>query len=131
VRLALRPTIPAEARRTADGATHATRQRSNGDGIDCGAGFAGLLLVFRPAALSKRGTSKERAMVSVMERRKRARPKDPAGRVSRHAQRRVDERVRDVMARRDTAAAHRRDSHADQPVPARRLASSRPVTPDA
>jgi hypothetical protein len=55
VRLALRPTIPAEARRTADGATHATRQRTNGDGIDCGAGFAGPVL-FRPAALSKRGT---------------------------------------------------------------------------
>ena len=42
-------------------------------------------------------------MVSVMERRKHARSKDPAGRVSRHAQRRVDARVRDVMARRDAA----------------------------
>ena len=69
-------------------------------------------------------------MVSVIERRKFARSKDPAGTVSRHAQRRVDERVRDVMARRD-AAAQRRDAHADQPVPARRLASSRPVTRDA
>ena len=69
-------------------------------------------------------------MVSVIARRKRARSKDPAGSVSRHAQQRVDERVRDVMARRD-GAAQRRDSHADQPVPARRLASSRPVTRDA
>jgi hypothetical protein len=69
-------------------------------------------------------------MVSVIERRKLARSKGPAGSVSRHAQQRVDERVRDVMARRD-AAAQRRDSHADQPVPARRLASSRPVTRDA
>jgi hypothetical protein len=42
----------------------------------------------------------------------------------------VDERVRDVMARRD-AAAQRRDSHADQRVRARRLASSQPVTRDA
>ena len=50
-------------------------------------------------------------MVSVMERRKHARSKHPAGSVSRHAQQRVDERVRDVMARRDAAAAQRRDSH--------------------
>jgi hypothetical protein len=54
-------------------------------------------------------------MVSVMERRQHARSKDPAGSVSRHAQKRVDERVRDVMARRDAAAAQRRASHADQP----------------
>jgi hypothetical protein len=65
-------------------------------------------------------------MVSVMERRKHARTKDTAGSVSRHAQRRVDERVRDVMARRDTAAAQRRASHADHPFPARRSASGGP-----
>ena len=59
-------------------------------------------------------------MVSVMDRRKRARSKHPAGSVSRYAQQRVDERVRDVMARRD--AVQRRESHSDQP--ARRLASS-------
>jgi hypothetical protein len=63
-------------------------------------------------------------MVSVIDRRKRARSKHPAGSVSRFAQQRVDERVRDVMARRD--AAQRRESHSDQPFPARRLASSRP-----
>ena len=91
MRLALRPTISAEARSTADGATHATRRRTNGDGIDCGAGFAGRL-VFRPAVLSKRRNSKEPAMVSVMERRQHARSKDPAGGVSRYAQKRVDER---------------------------------------
>ena len=44
-------------------------------------------------------------MVSVMERRKHVRPKHPAGSVSRHAQQRVDERVRDVMARRGVAPA--------------------------
>ena len=65
-------------------------------------------------------------MVSVMERRKHARSKHPAGSVPRHAQQRVDERVMDVMARRDAAAAQRRESHSDQPFPARRLASSRP-----
>ena len=65
-------------------------------------------------------------MVSDMERRKRARSKHPAGSVSRHAQRRVDERVREIMARRDAAAAQRRDSHSGQPFPARRLASYRP-----
>jgi hypothetical protein len=70
-------------------------------------------------------------MASVIERRKHARSKHPAGSVSRHAQQRVDERVMDVMARRDAAAAQRRDSHADQPFPARRLAASRPVTRDA
>ena len=70
-------------------------------------------------------------MASVIERRKHARSKHPAGGVSPHAQQRVDERVRDVMARRDAAGAQRRDSHADQPFPARRLAASRPVSRDA
>jgi len=65
-------------------------------------------------------------MASVIERRKHARSKHAAGGVSRHAQQRVDESVMDVMARRDAAAAQRRDSHSDQPFPARRLASSRP-----
>ena len=64
-------------------------------------------------------------MASVTERRKHARSKHPAGSVSRFAQQRVNERVRDVMARRD-AATQRRESHSDQPFPARRLASSRP-----
>ena len=44
-------------------------------------------------------------MASVMERRMHARSKHPAGSVSRHAQQRVDERVRDVMARRGVPAA--------------------------
>jgi hypothetical protein len=70
-------------------------------------------------------------MVSVIERRKHARSKHPAGSVSRQAQQRVDERVKDVMARCDAATAQRRDSHADQPLRARRSATSRPVTPDA
>ena len=65
-------------------------------------------------------------MVSVRERRKHARSKHPAGSVSRYAQQRVNERVRDVMARRDAAAAQRRDSHSDQPFPGRRLAAYRP-----
>jgi len=65
-------------------------------------------------------------MVSVRERRKHARSKHPAGSVSRHAQQRVDARVRDVMARRDAAAAQRRVSHADKPSPARRSATPRP-----
>ena len=65
-------------------------------------------------------------MVSDMERRKRARSRHRAGSVSRDAQQRVDERVRDIMARRDAATAQRRDSHSDQPFPAQRLASSRP-----
>jgi hypothetical protein len=56
-------------------------------------------------------------MVSVIERRKRARSKHPAGSVSRHAQQRVDERVRDVMARRDAATAQGPDPHADQRSP--------------
>ena len=64
-------------------------------------------------------------MASVMERRMHARSKHPAGSVSRHAQQRVDERVMDIMARRD-AAAQRRDSHSDRPFPARRLTASRP-----
>ena len=55
-------------------------------------------------------------MVSVKERRKHARSKHPAGSVSRQAQQRVDQRVREVMARRDAAAARRRESHSRQPV---------------
>jgi hypothetical protein len=43
-------------------------------------------------------------MASVIERRKHARSKQPAGSVSRQAQQRVNERVMDVMARRDAAA---------------------------
>ena len=65
-------------------------------------------------------------MASVMERRMHSRSKHPPGGVSRHAQQRVDERVMDIMVRRDAAAAQRRDSHSNRPFPARRLASSRP-----
>jgi hypothetical protein len=65
-------------------------------------------------------------MASVMERRMHARSKHQAGSVSRHAQQRVDERVMDILARHDAAAAQRRDSHSDRPFPARRLASLRP-----
>ena len=65
-------------------------------------------------------------MASVTERRKHGRSKHAAGSVSRQAQQRVNERVREIMARRDAAGAQRRDSHSDQPFPARRLAASRP-----
>ena len=51
-------------------------------------------------------------MVSGHERRKHARPEQMVGNVSRHAQRRVDKRVMEIMARRDAAA--RRDSGPDQ-----------------
>jgi hypothetical protein len=64
-------------------------------------------------------------MASPQERRQRARC-ERAGSVSHFAQQRVDERVMEVMARRDAALRQRRDSHADQPFSARRLASSRP-----
>jgi hypothetical protein len=66
-------------------------------------------------------------MAPVIERRKHARSKHPAGRVSRHAQQRVDrgERVMDVMARRDDAAAAQRLARRSA-IPVRRLASSRP-----
>ena len=49
-------------------------------------------------------------MVPVRERRKHAGSKHPKGSVSRHAQQRVDERVRDVMVRHDAAAAERSDT---------------------
>jgi hypothetical protein len=51
-------------------------------------------------------------MVSGQVRRKHARTKLTAGNVSREAQRRVDQRVMEIMARRDAAA--RRDSRSDQ-----------------
>jgi hypothetical protein len=48
-------------------------------------------------------------MVAVMERRRHVRSKHPAGSVSRHAQRRVDERVMGIMARSDAHARAQRD----------------------
>ena len=45
------------------------------------------------------------------ERRKHARSRQPVGTVSRYAQQRVDERVIEIMSRRD--AAERRDSRSD------------------
>jgi hypothetical protein len=53
------------------------------------------------------------------ERRKHARSTQPVGTVSHHAQQRVDQRVIEIMARRD--AAERRDSRSAR-------ASARPVT---
>ncbi len=57
-------------------------------------------------------------MTSGQERRKHARREQPVGYVSRYAQQRVDERVIEIMSRRD--AAERRDSPSDQALPARR-----------
>lgn len=64
-------------------------------------------------------------MTSGQERRKHARSEQTVGYVSRYAQQRVDERVIEIMSRRD--AAQRRDSSSDQALPARRF-SRRPVT---
>ena len=54
-------------------------------------------------------------MVSGQERRKHARPEQTMGSVSRYAQRRVDKRVMEIMARRDASA--RRDSGSDRALP--------------
>ena len=64
-------------------------------------------------------------MASGEERRKHARSEQTVGNVSRYAQQRVDQRVVEIMSRRD--AAVRRDSSSDQALPARRF-SRRPVT---
>jgi hypothetical protein len=64
-------------------------------------------------------------MASGGERSKYVRSEQTVGYVSRFAQRRVDERVMEIMSRRD--AAQRRDSSLDQALPARRF-SRRPVT---
>jgi hypothetical protein len=55
--------------------------------------------------------------LSGRERRKHARPRRKVGEVSRHAQQRVSERVREIMSRRDDA--ERRDSPSDQELPRR------------
>lgn len=52
--------------------------------------------------------------VSGHERRKLPRAQQTRGNVSRDAQQRVDERVMEIMSRRDAAA--RRDSQSDQPL---------------
>jgi hypothetical protein len=58
-------------------------------------------------------------MASGQERRKHARSEQTVAYVSRNAQRRVDERVMEIMSRR---AAVRRDSLLDQALSARRFA---------
>jgi hypothetical protein len=54
-------------------------------------------------------------MASDRERRKHARSPQTVGSVSRHAQQRVDKRVREIISRRDAAA--RRDSPPPAPAP--------------
>jgi hypothetical protein len=63
-------------------------------------------------------------MASGQERSKHVGSEQTVGYVSRLAQRRVDERVIEIMSRRDAAA--RRDLPSDQVVSARRF-SRRPV----
>jgi hypothetical protein len=58
-------------------------------------------------------------MFSGQERRKHPRPKQAVGEVSRFAQRRVESRVMEIMARRD--AADPRNSPSAQLLPLRRL----------
>jgi hypothetical protein len=62
-------------------------------------------------------------MTSGHERSKHTRSEQPVGYVSRSAQRRVDERVMEIMSRRD--AAVRRDLPSDRVPPARRPVTSR------
>ena len=57
-------------------------------------------------------------MASGQDLRKHVRSERAAGYVSRRAQQRVDQRVMEIMSRRD--AAVRRDSPSGQAVPARR-----------
>jgi hypothetical protein len=63
-------------------------------------------------------------MASGEERRKHARSEQTVGNVSRYAQQRVDQRVVEIMSRRDAAV---RDSSSDPALPARRFLR-RPVT---
>lgn len=58
-------------------------------------------------------------MASRQELRKHTRSVPAMGTVSRYAQQRVDERVMEIMSRRDNAG--RRDSSSDQAVRARRF----------
>ena len=62
-------------------------------------------------------------MFTGQERRKHARSQQRVGTVSRFAQRRVDQRVMEIMSRRDASA--RVDSRSDRELPARRPATSR------
>jgi hypothetical protein len=64
-------------------------------------------------------------ITSGQELRKHARSERAVGYVSRRAQQRVDQRVMEIMSRRDAAA--RENSRSDQALPARR-SSRRPVT---
>jgi hypothetical protein len=61
-------------------------------------------------------------MVSGQERRKHARPEQTMGSVSRYAQHRVDERVMEIMARRDASA--RRDRPSVHALPGRERSRS-------
>jgi hypothetical protein len=75
-------------------------------------------------AVRKEGQERRQSMAFGGERSKHDRSEQTVGYVSRFAQRRVDERVMEIMSRRD--AAVRRDSPSDQALSARRF-SRRPV----
>ena len=106
-RLALRPTIPAEARSTPTERPTRRGHALTADGIDCGASFVGFAFPARRDAFSGRAR-KEPSMASGQHPGKRARTERTVGYVARQAQQRVDKRVMEIMSRRDAAA--RRDS---------------------
>jgi hypothetical protein len=83
-------------------ATHATRYRTNGDEIDCGASSPTRPLLRPPRRLLTR-SKKGPTMPSRQERRKHARSAQKPGTVSHHAQRRITRRVRQIMARSRSA----------------------------
>ena len=65
--------------------------------------------------------------MAFAHRRKYARSEQPVGTISRHAQRRVDRRVVEIMARRD--AAERRDSPPEQASSARHFVQRQVARP--
>jgi hypothetical protein len=97
----------------ADGATNATRQRTNGERDRLWGQFAPGPPADRPLRARE-----EQAITLSKESRTHARSAQRPGTVSRLAQQRVDERVREIMSRRRRGAAQR-DAPPEQATPAR------------
>src|SRR3954451_7089433 len=106
----------------ADAATNATRQRTNGERDRRWGRFARAPPADRPTRARE-----EHAITINQESRTHARSEQRPGTVSRFAQQRVDERVREIMSRRRAAVP--RDAPPEQAAPTRRASGGSTTKP--
>src|SRR3954454_3841555 len=106
----------------ADGATNATRQRTNGERDRLWGQFAREPPADRPVRARE-----EQAITLRKESRTHTRSAQRSGTVSRFAQQRVDERVREIMSRR--RAAEQRDAPPEHAAPTQRSSGGSATKP--